>query len=175
MKKFFLIYLFLTLPLSIFCGGVELFSLAGKSYIQRGVLSFGGEEIAINVYVVAEKDKTKMLLETRAGRLAKLEIDAYGNVLSCECGGFFPKSFVEKFVLRDMRLALGFTGFLSCVTLETKNDNLKSVSYDNYKMEFCDYKSANFSDKKIPHKMKISADKYELELELVRLIAKKIK
>ena len=86
MKRFLAVVLLFFSAVCVFAEGNLLFSFAGQSYIQRGVLTFDKREIAITVYVVASADKTKMIVESQAGRLAHIELDLLGNVIVCDGG-----------------------------------------------------------------------------------------
>lgn len=86
------------------------YPLRGMSYIQRGILSAGGADIALTVYVAGGENSAQMVLQGVAGRLAKISADADGNA-SCEGSAILPQRLAEKFALRDLRIVLGFGGF----------------------------------------------------------------
>ncbi len=165
--------LFLTFAVSGYSASSGFFALANKSYIQRGALKFDDVELPVTVYVVFKNGESKMLLESRAGRLVKLELANDGSLLNCEIGALFSRSIAEKFVLRDMRAALGFLENFSSTKLFITSENykLKSIECDNYKMEFFNYE--NIGGVEIPRRLKISDEKYSLELEFVTFIEKK--
>ncbi len=173
MKKFAFIISFFVLAVSGYSATLGIFTLAEKSYIQRGVLKFDDMELPITVYVVSKNGESKMLLESRAGRLAKLELARDGELLNCEVGALFTRSIAENFALRDMRAALGFLEKLdSSIRLTSENNKVKTIEDgDYYKMEFLNY--TNLDGVEIPRRLKISDENYSLDLEFVAFIERK--
>ena len=100
----------------------------GMSYIQRGILEYGGAEIPLTVYVA------------RNGR---------------------------RFVLRDLRVALGLGGFdgSAVVVRRVADGKTVSVSTDGYAMEFSDYKKIGGIC--VPSRIEISDKNYRLGLDFV--------
>ena len=171
MKKFFAA-LAMFFPLCAFCGG--LFPLAGKSYIQRGRLSFGSGEIAITVYVSAAPDgSAKMLLQSQAGRLAKIELCPCGRARSCEGGALFPKRFAEKFALRDFRACWGMAKFLpKDARIEISRGAAAGVSYGGYSAEFSQFFRVEKWGCDVPRVAEIKCPEYTLRLEFAAPLEK---
>lgn len=142
------------------------YPLRGMSYIQRGILSAGGADIALTVYVAGGENSAQMVLQGVAGRLAKISADADGNA-SCEGSAILPQRLAEKFALRDLRIVLGFGGFGNADTVffGRSGDRLESVSFDGYRAVFGNFKK--IGGREIPTKIKIEAESYTLALEFL--------
>jgi len=163
------IFLFFS-AVGLFAGNNLLFSFAGQSYIQRGVLTFDDREFAITVYVVSTADKKKMIMESQAGRLAHIELDSLGDVIVCEGGKFFPKSFVERFVLPNFRAIMGFTKFFNQPLMYLKNGKVCEIHYDDVAINFCD--NLNTSPNNLAC-VEIVSPSYKVDLNFVSRISKR--
>ena len=170
MKRFLAVVLLFFSAVCVFAEGNLLFTFAGQSYIQRGVLTFDKREIAITVYVVASADKTKMIIESQAGRLAHIELDLLGNVIVCDGGKLFPKRFVERLVLPNFRAILGYSKFLNQPLMYLKNGKVCEIHYDDVAIKFCDDLSVS-SDNLA--RVEIVSPSYKVELNYVSRISKK--
>lgn len=149
-----------------FGAGVSPFG--GMSYIQRGILEYGGAEIPLTVYVVRDGGAVNMAVESDAGTLAKVSVSADdGRELECSGGAVLPERLVRKFVLRDLLVALGLGGFegAAVVVRRLERGKTASISADGYTMEFSEY--GKIGAECVPTKTEISNDNYRLKLELV--------
>lgn len=148
-----------------------LFSFSGQSYIQRGVLTFDNREIALNVYVVCSNGKSKMIMDTQAGRLARIELDEFGNVIICEGGKLFPTRFVERLLLPNFRAIMGFTKFLNQPLVYLKNGKVCEIQYDDCVIKFCE--TSVKSEKIELPRVEIESKSYKVELNYISKISKK--
>ena len=109
-----------------------------------------------------------MAVESDAGTLAKVSVSADdGRELECSGGAVLPERLVRKFVLRDLRVALGLGGFegAAVVVRRLERGKTASISADGYTMEFSEY--GKIGAECVPTKTEISNDNYRLKLELV--------
>ena len=114
--------------------------------------------------------KTKMIVESQAGRLAHIELDLLGNVIVCDGGKLFPKRFVERLVLPNFRAILGYSKFLNQPLMYLKNGKVCEIHYDDVAIKFCDDLSVS-SDNLA--RVEIVSPSYKVELNYVSRISKK--
>ena len=153
------------LSLAIPDGG---YALRGKSYMQRGVLSAGGADMPITVYVLSGDSSISMAIEGEAGVLAKVAVSPLdGRELSCSGSTALPEKIVRKFALRDLRAAMGLGGFenAEAVFVEKCGGRTISASSGGYKIEFSEYKK--IGETEIPTRLKISCESYSLSLDFI--------
>ena len=165
MRRAFLIF---SLFAAVCAFGDGASPFAGMSYIQRGILEYGGAEIPLTVYVVRNADKVDMAVESDAGTLAKVSVSARdGGELACSGGAILPARLVRRFVLRDLRVALALGGFegVSVVVYRISDGKTVSISADGYTMEFSDYKKVGGNC--VPSRIEITDKSYRLGLEFV--------
>lgn len=168
MKK---IALVIFLFLSAVCAFAEknpLFVFSGESYMQRGILTFDNREIAFTVYVKTSSDKIKLVMDTPAGSLAWVELDHFGNLIRSEGGKFFPKRFVESFVLPNFRAIMGFTKFLDSPLMYIKNGRACEINYGETVIKFEDLTDLELL-KTLP-RIEIISPKYKLEFNYIASI-----
>lgn len=151
----------------------KLFLPDGVSCLRRGVLSFGESDLAITSYISVKQNKALMLLKSPAGTLAKIEISKGGEILVCEGGTFFPKTFAEKFAARDFMLILGFTKILDSKKTKFKRDEFGRIillSECEYEIKFSGYEKIKELNFFIPAKIEITDKNYKLELGAVHIL-----
>ena len=110
-------------------------------------------------------------METQAGRMARIELDLYGNVLVCEGGKLFPKRFVERFVLPNFRAIMGFTKYLDNAFVYLKNASVCEIEHNLTLIKF-DEVSVSDSTQRLP-KIEIISPKYKAEFNFVSQISNK--
>ncbi len=165
MRRAFLIF---SLFAAVCAFGGAASPFAGMSYIQRGILEYGGAEIPLTVYVARNGNAVDMAVESDAGTLAKVSVSADdGRELECVGGAILPERLVRRFVLRDLRVALGLGGFdgSAVVVRRVADGKTVSVSTDGYAMEFSDYKKIGGIC--VPSRIEISDKNYRLGLDFV--------
>ena len=171
MRKFAIVILLFFSVLTSYASANPFFVFSGKSYIQRGVLTVNEQEIAFTVYVVSTAEKIKMIMETQAGRMARIELDSYGKVIVCEGGKLFPKRFVESFVLPNFRAIMGFTKYLDNAFVYLKNASVCEIEHNCTLIKF-EEMSVNNSAQALP-KIEIISQKYKAEFNFVSQISNK--
>ena len=149
------------------------FTLRGNSYVQRGILEYGGEEFPITAYVKHFKPsaETAVVVETQAGSLAKIVLDRNGSEISLEASRAIPERIVRKTILRDIRAVLGFYGLLGADVVRMSKDSrgvVATLDFDGYSIKFSDYKLRN-GNRLLPHTIEICSDSYKLTLILASL------
>lgn len=173
MVRFILVCLFFAAS-GMLCAADTMFPLRGLSYMQRGILKYGGNDIALTVYVVCADGKVNAVVESQSGMLAKVCISQKdGAEISCEGGTLFPERLARRIVMRDILAVLGYNAYggSRAVYFRKSNGRLDSLSSDGYAVEFSDYRKIGSAD--IPFKIKIKNSDYNLSLYFVSLINKK--
>ena len=151
-----------------------VFPLRGNSYVQRGILKYGGEEFPITVFVkyFGLSSETAIVVDSSMGNLAKFVLGSDGSEKSLEVSQVIPERIVRKTMLRDARAVFGYNGLLGADVVKMSK-NLRGfaadLKFDGYSVKFSDYKLWG-EGKLLPQTIEIASDSYKLKLTLVALL-----
>ncbi len=164
MRKFAAMFIFALLGLA------QLYAIEspfrGKSYSQRGILSFGGESLPISVHVKFFPDNsTALQMETAGLAIAKLKLDSRGDVLLCFAPPPLGESFAKKYVLPVFKAILLFDASYSRAYFDSKWQ-ITSIITPRFKINFKDYPTGG-KPPRLPHILEAEGRDFRLSLELV--------
>ena len=144
-----------------------VFPLRGNSYVQRGILEYGGEEFPITVFVkyFGLSSETAIVVDSSI-------LGSDGSEKSLEVSQVIPERIVRKTMLRDARAVFGYYGLLGADVVKMSK-NLRGfaadLKFDGYSVKFSDYKLWG-EGKLLPQTIEIASDSYKLKLTLVALL-----
>ncbi len=168
MKKIFLSFFIFLFGCSLF-GGLADCVYSNLSYTQFGVLKFNDSETQVSIFVKKFPEKTVMQMESEMGMLMRLAVDNSGKVILAEGSLMFRKSWVENFALRDFLILTGKANIALNPKKIKFSENCTSkakLSYgDDYSIDFSDFKFEKNLGRKLPRKVLIKDETYEISLD----------
>ncbi len=135
--------------------------------MQRGILETESGKIAVEIRSERRKNGDHaMELSSNSAALARVVLDKNGLVKYSEGSEFLPREFVDKFVVRDFRSALGFAPSNGAEILS--ENSAKKIVSENYSAKFDDYRNVD-ENTAVPFKAEFRSPRHFLSLKTVKI------